>query len=61
MLYDYGLTNLLYRVLAKNIIGQIGEVGRKPATFEDASRIATFILNSGYEFGSGKIIYNKFK
>ncbi|XP_071550072.1 ATP synthase subunit gamma, mitochondrial isoform X1 [Panulirus ornatus] len=48
-------------LLAKNIIGQVGEVGRKPATFEDAARIATFILNSGYDFGSGKIIYNKFK
>ncbi|XP_071550081.1 ATP synthase subunit gamma, mitochondrial isoform X2 [Panulirus ornatus] len=51
----------LARLLAKNIIGQVGEVGRKPATFEDAARIATFILNSGYDFGSGKIIYNKFK
>lgn len=39
----------------------MGEVGRKPATFEDAGRIMTYILNSGYEFGSGKIVYNKFK
>ncbi|XP_064114648.1 ATP synthase subunit gamma, mitochondrial-like isoform X1 [Macrobrachium nipponense] len=47
--------------LAKNIIAQVGEVGRKPATFEDAAKIATFILNSGYDFGSGRIIYNKFR
>ena len=51
----------LFRVLADNIIGQVGEVGRKPATFEDAARIATFILNSGYDFGKGRIIYNRFK
>ncbi|KAG0721236.1 ATP synthase subunit gamma, mitochondrial [Chionoecetes opilio] len=51
----------LSRVLAQNIIGQVGEVGRKPATFEDAAKVATFILNSGYDFGSGKIIYNRFR
>ncbi|XP_064114649.1 ATP synthase subunit gamma, mitochondrial-like isoform X2 [Macrobrachium nipponense] len=51
----------LSRTLAKNIIAQVGEVGRKPATFEDAAKIATFILNSGYDFGSGRIIYNKFR
>ncbi|XP_068224538.1 ATP synthase subunit gamma, mitochondrial isoform X2 [Palaemon carinicauda] len=51
----------LARTLANNIIAQVGEVGRKPATFEDAARIATFILNCGYDFGSGRIIYNKFK
>jgi len=51
----------LQRTLAKNIIAQVGEVGRKPATFEDAAKIATFILNSGYDFGSGKIIYNRFR
>lgn len=54
-------TLLCHRLLSKNIIGQVGEVGRKPATFEDAARIATFILNCGYDFGKGKIIYNKFK
>merc|ERR1712168_114337 len=51
----------LSRTLSANIIGQVKEVGRKPATFEDAGRIATFILNSGLDFGSGKIIYNRFR
>lgn len=51
----------LSRTLAKNIIAQVGEVGRKPATFGDAGKIATFILNSGIDFGSGKFIYNKFR
>ncbi|XP_042866839.1 ATP synthase subunit gamma, mitochondrial-like [Penaeus japonicus] len=51
----------LQRTLASSIIAQVGEVGRKPATFEDAGRIMSFILNSGYDFGSGKIVYNKFK
>jgi len=51
----------LSRTLAKNIIAQVNEVGRKPATFEDAAKIATFILNSGIDFGSGTLIYNKFR
>lgn len=37
------------------------EVGRKPPTFLDASKIANAVLTSGYEFGAGKIIYNRFK
>lgn len=51
----------LARVLSDNIIAQVGEVGRKPATFEDAARITTFILNSGYDFSTGKIVYNRFR
>merc|ERR1712002_49890 len=51
----------LQRTLGDNIVGQVKEVGRKPATFEDAGRIATFVLNSGIDFGSGEIIYNKFR
>ncbi|KAK3853107.1 hypothetical protein Pcinc_032943 [Petrolisthes cinctipes] len=51
----------LSRVLANNIVAQVGEVGRTPATFEDAAKITTFILNSGIDYGSGKIIYNRFR
>jgi F-type H+-transporting ATPase subunit gamma len=51
----------LQRTLSDNILFQVNEVGRKAATFEDAALIASTIINSGYEFGSGKIIFNKFK
>uniref|UniRef100_A0A6A7FPB7 F-ATPase gamma subunit n=1 Tax=Hirondellea gigas TaxID=1518452 RepID=A0A6A7FPB7_9CRUS len=51
----------LSRVIPQNILFQVNEVGRKAATFEDASAIATAVINSGYEYGSGKILYNKFK
>lgn len=51
----------LVRVMPKQIFAQVGEVGRKPATFEDAARITTFILNSGLEFDTGKIIFNRFR
>lgn len=32
-----------------------------PPQFLDAAKVANEILNSGYEFTDGKIIYNKFK
>lgn len=37
------------------------EVGRKPPTFGDASVIALELLNSGYEFDEGSIIFNRFR
>ncbi|KAH9635718.1 hypothetical protein HF086_011108 [Spodoptera exigua] len=37
------------------------KIGRLPPTFNDACKIASAILESGYEFASGKIIYNKFR
>lgn len=52
---------ILVRLFAKNILFVASEVGRKPPTFIDASKVANEILNSGYEFGSGRIVYNKFK
>jgi F-type H+-transporting ATPase subunit gamma len=36
-------------------------VGRKPPTFGDASVIALELLNSGYEFDEGSIIFNQFR
>ncbi|KAJ0171978.1 hypothetical protein K1T71_012741 [Dendrolimus kikuchii] len=36
-------------------------IGRLPPTFSDAAKLAEAILTSGYEFGSGKIVYNKFR
>jgi len=51
----------LQRTHADSILFQVGEVGRLPASFEDAGVIATEILNSGVDYGSGSLIYNKFK
>lgn len=53
--------SMLQRVYAKNILFSVNDVGKKNITFLDASGIANEILNSGYEFDSGEILYNKFK
>jgi len=36
------------------------EIGRLPPQFGDASKVANAILNSGFEFDSGKMFYNKY-
>lgn len=47
-------------ILGDNILFHVSELGKKPPTFADSSAIAQEILDSGYEFDVGKIIYNKF-
>lgn len=52
---------ILHRLFGKHILMVANEVGRKPPTFVDACKIANAVINSGYEFSTGKIIYNRFK
>merc|ERR1712243_548394 len=37
------------------------EIGRLPPQFGDASKVASAILSSGYEFDAGKLYYNQFR
>lgn len=52
---------MLQRIFASNILFSVNDIGKKNVTFLDASSIANAILNSGYEFDSGEILYNRFK
>lgn len=52
---------ILQRQFGQNFLMVANEVGRKPPTFLDASKIARAIINSGYEFSAGKIVFNRFK
>jgi len=52
---------ILSRIYGKNIILACNEIGRLPPTFLDASKVADAVLKSDYKFGSGEIVYNKFK
>lgn len=52
---------ILSRLFPKNIILAANEVGRLPPTFLDATKLAIAIFNSGFDFDSGKIVYNRFK
>lgn len=52
---------ILQRIYGQNIVLSANEIGRLPPTFLDAAKLAKAILNSGYNFSSGKIIFNRFK
>jgi len=52
---------ILQRLYSKNIEMVCNEIGRLPPTFLDAAKLTNAILNLGYEYTDGKIIYNKFK
>merc|ERR1712020_656106 len=51
----------LSRLFPKQILAVGSEIGRLPPQFGDASKIASNIMNSGFEFDSGKMLYNQFK
>uniref|UniRef100_A0A7M4DXY0 F-ATPase gamma subunit n=1 Tax=Crocodylus porosus TaxID=8502 RepID=A0A7M4DXY0_CROPO len=55
------LRGLLQRTHSQHFLVTFKEVGRKPPSFGDASVIALELLNSGYEFDEGSIIYNRFR
>jgi len=48
------------RFYKDNLIMVGSEIGRLPPQFGDASKIANAILNCGFEFDSGKLLYNKY-
>jgi len=53
--------SILQRVYASNMLFSVNDIGKKNITFLDASMIAEEILNSGFEYDSGEIVYNRFK
>ena len=48
-------------MFAKNILTVGSEIGRLPPQFGDATKIANAILNCGFEFDAGKMVFNEFK
>ncbi|XP_044533478.1 ATP synthase subunit gamma, mitochondrial isoform X3 [Gracilinanus agilis] len=55
------IRGILNRTHSDHFLVTFKEVGRKPPTFGDASIIALELLNSGYEFDEGSIIFNRFR
>lgn len=52
---------ILQRLYGSHIEMVCNEIGRLPPTFLDAAKLTNAILNMGYDYTEGKIIYNKFK
>jgi len=52
---------MLQRQFAKNILCVFSDFGKKPPTFDDATEVADYVINCGFTFERGLIIYNRFK
>jgi len=52
---------ILQRLFSKNILWHFSDVGKKPATFADASLIAESIINLEFEFNQAHMYFNTFK
>lgn len=55
------IRTILQRTLRNNLFLTFNEIGKKPPVFVEATAIAHTILNSGLEFDTAEIIYNRFK
>lgn len=51
----------LARTHSGNLLLSVNEIGKRPIVFGDASAIAQQLINSGFEYDSADIVYNKFK
>lgn len=52
---------MLARVFPNNVLLAYNNFGKKPPTFSDAQEVARDIIESGYNFDQGVVVYNKFK
>lgn len=52
---------LLARAFPNNVLLAYNNFGKKPPSFADAQEVARDILESGYNFDQGIVVYNKFK
>jgi F-type H+-transporting ATPase subunit gamma len=52
---------ILHRIYGKYFLMHFNEIGKRPPTFSDASIVAQGILDSGFSFDKGIIIYNRFR
>nr|XP_044996718.1 ATP synthase subunit gamma, mitochondrial-like [Jaculus jaculus] len=55
------IRGILHSTHSDRFLMSFKDVGRKPPTFGDASVIALELLNSGYEFDEGAVIFNRFR
>ncbi len=52
---------IMQRFFRNNVVMHFADIGKKPPSFAEASFIAQEILNSGFEYDSAEIVYNKFR
>ena len=55
------IRGIMQRFFRKNVFMHFSEFGKKPPVFMEASFVAQQILDSGVEYDSAEVIFNKFK
>ena len=55
------IRTIMQRFFRKNVLMHFSDIGKKPPIFAEASFIAQEILQSGFEYDSAEIIFNKFR
>ena len=52
---------ILQRLFNNNMLMHFSDIGKRPPVFAEASFIAQEILNSGFEYDSAEIVFNRFR
>ncbi|XP_070558504.1 ATP synthase subunit gamma, mitochondrial-like [Ptychodera flava] len=52
---------ILQRLYKNEMLFHVSEYGKRPPVFDDATKVAAALLESGFEFDVGSIYYNRFK
>lgn len=55
------IRNIIQRFFRKNVTMHFNEFGKRPPVFMEASFVAQQVLDSGVEYDSAEVIFNKFK
>lgn len=55
------IRTIMQRFFRGNILMHFANIGKKPPIFAEASFIAQEILNTGYDYESAEIVFNRFR
>lgn len=55
------IRTIMQRFFRKNVLMHFTDIGKKPPVFAEASFIAQEILQSGFEYESAEIVFNRFR
>lgn len=55
------IRTIMQRFFRGNVMMHFTDIGKKPPVFAEASFIAQEILNSGFEYESAELVFNRFR
>ena len=55
------IRTIMQRFFRGNVLMHFANIGKRPPVFSEASFITQEILNSGYDYDSAEIVFNRFR